>query len=116
MTFNQAIQDLHRTGICILSNNPQIIDIKEIEAVLKTYKNKCLQAIHAYKHWKKEYSQQTETVEILYGGIEGIMLRRQAEDAVKLYWVMRQDIYSSLKAKETRIFRHSDLYETVASI
>jgi len=79
-----------------MHRNLQIFDIKQLADFEHHYKRKCLESIQAYKNWKKIHSQQTDVIELLYGSVKGIMLRRQAEDSIRLYWMVRQDMRQAL--------------------
>ena len=63
-----------------------------------TYKAACLEAVRDYKAWQKIQSQQTDIIELTYGNLEGMMLRRRAHDAVQAYWILRCDFRKAFRA------------------
>lgn len=69
----------------------QIFELKQLADMEAGYKRQCQQALQAYKSWRHNHADQTDTIELLYGNLEGVMLRRRAEDMIKTYWIIRQD-------------------------
>ncbi|MEM6781681.1 MAG: hypothetical protein AAF569_07440 [Pseudomonadota bacterium] len=86
----------HARGL-LIDANLQTLDIKHMSEFENIYKMRCRLAIKLYKDWLRDYDAQTDVVELLYGSIEGMLLRQQAEHAVKLYWVIRRDFRAALK-------------------
>jgi len=76
----------------------QIFELKQLAEIESEYKNKCRDAIREYKNWHRIQRNKTDVIEILYGNLEGIMLRRYAEEAIKVYWVIREDFRCSFKS------------------
>jgi len=94
--ISNEIEHFQRMRKEIMHRDLQIFDIKQLADFEHFYKIKCLESIRAYKNWKKIYRQQTDVLELLYGSVKGIMLRRQAEDSIRLYWMVRQDMRQAL--------------------
>ncbi len=80
-----------------LEGRLQIFELKQLADMEAAYKEKCRQAIKAYKNWRIKHEAETDMIELLYGNLEGIMLRRRAEDMVEVYWVIRQDFRGAFK-------------------
>ena len=84
---------------CILNEKPvhpasrqlQIFDLKLLADMEDAYRCQTREFLRAYRRWKQIHKNQTDMLAVLYGGIEGIMLRRQAEEAVRFYWTLRRD-------------------------
>lgn len=76
------------TGI---SGKLEIFELKQLADMEASYKANCREALALYKKWKHLYSQQTDMIELIYGNLEGVILRRRAEDAVHAYWIIRRD-------------------------
>ena len=74
-----------------LTRGFQILELKQMADMAESYKTKCKEAIQAYKNWQAKHADETDVIELLYGSLEGPVLRRQAQDAIQLYWVVRQD-------------------------
>jgi hypothetical protein len=74
-----------------LQSNLQIFDLKQLADMEATYKTHCQKAVADYKSWDKRYSGETDTIALLYGNLEGAMLRRNAENSVGAYWTIRRD-------------------------
>lgn len=80
----------------ILRSNLQILDLKQMADMEDYYKKKTRQAIDTYKNWQKLHGRQKDMIEILYGTMEGTMLRHQAEDTTRIYWRVRTDLRKAL--------------------
>lgn len=75
----------------ILQRDLQLFDLKQMIDYEARYKQHARESIRALKSWQRHYAGQTDMVELLYGSIEGVMLRRRAEDFTRLYWLVRAD-------------------------
>lgn len=73
------------------SGKLEIFELKQLADMEASYKARCRHALELYKNWRRLYSQQTDMIELAYGNLEGVMLRRRAEDAVRAYWIIRRD-------------------------
>jgi hypothetical protein len=69
----------------------QILDLKQLADMEDNYKKQCRRAIKDYRYWRSKHSRQTDMMALLYGNLEGIMLRRRAEDSTQAYWIIRRD-------------------------
>lgn len=74
-----------------LKRHMQIFDIKQLADMEATYRAHCKKAVMEYKKWEREFQEETDMLALLYGDIEGNMLRRRAEDSVGMYWMVRRD-------------------------
>ena len=74
-----------------LKGRLQIFELKQLADMEAQYKQQCRQSLASYKAWCQKHAGETDMIELLYGNLEGVMLRRRAEDAVEAYWVIRQD-------------------------
>ena len=90
--------DLRRACRNFIETDLQMLDLKHLAEFENIYRKRARLAIRLYKDWRKEYEDQTDSLELLYGSIEGILIRRQAEDAVRLYWIVRQDFQAAFKS------------------
>jgi hypothetical protein len=80
-----------------LSGNLQIFELKQLADKEALYKAECRKALRRYKSWRREQAAQTDIIELLYGNLEGTLLRRRAEDMVKAYWIIRHDFRRAFK-------------------
>lgn len=85
----------HARGL-LVDTNLQAMDIKHLGEFENLYRQRCKLAITMYKDWKKTYQSESDVVELIYGSIEGMFLKKQAEDAAHLYWIIRQDFRNAL--------------------
>lgn len=76
----------------ILRKNLQFFDLKQMIEFETRYRTETRAAIRALKNWRRAYEAETDMVALLYGTIEGVMLRRRAEDFTRLYWLLRADV------------------------
>lgn len=86
ITFqNQTMRDV------IVHSKLQIFEVKQITELEAQFKAQCKVALGAYRHWQKQYKEETDVVELLYSQLKGIILRQNAENTVQAYWIIRQD-------------------------
>lgn len=69
----------------------QIFELKQLADIEADYKSQCRAAFRRYRDWKKTHTDETDMISLLYGNVEGIMLRRFVEESVRAYWTIRQD-------------------------
>lgn len=74
-----------------LTTKLQIFDLKQLSDMEAYYKAQCKAALAAYKNWQDIHAGETDMIALLYGNLEGTMLKRRAHDAVEAYWVIRLD-------------------------
>jgi len=72
-------------------NHPQIFDLLQLSRKERESRAACRRLIREFESWKKQQASEKDFSVRLYGEIEGIMLRRQAQDAVLLYRMIRRD-------------------------
>ena len=75
----------------------QIFDLKQMADMEDDYKRRAQKALKTYRRWQKLYAGQSDMVARLYGTLEGQVLRRQAADNCRLYWIMRCDFRRAFK-------------------
>lgn len=103
----KAVDDLRHASRTFIERDLQILDLKHLAEFEAVYRRRCRLAITLYKDWQKNFHQETEALEMLYGSIEGMMIRRQAQDAVKLYWIIRQDFRTAFKTYLERMAKNN---------
>lgn len=69
----------------------QLFDLKLLADMEHTYRVKLQENLKAYRQWQRRVDGQTDLMVRLYAGREGYMLRRQAEETLRFYWVVRGD-------------------------
>lgn len=90
MTHNTQLKTGPQNS-AILNGKLEIFELKQLADMEAEYRKICQQALTAYKIWKTAHSQETDMIALLYGNLEGVVLRRHAEIAAQAYWVIRQD-------------------------
>lgn len=98
----EEIHDYHPVEM-ILSKDLQLFDLKQMVEHEARYKKEARASIRAHKDWRRKYAQQTDMVELLYGSLEGVMMRRRAEDFARLYWLVRADLRKAMRIYMTRM-------------
>ncbi len=91
MKNNVVKLDDHIIRNDILNQKLQIFEVKQFGELEAYYKQQCRKALDTYKAWKRSYAAETDAIEMLYGQLEGIVLRHHAVSAVQAYWIIRQD-------------------------
>lgn len=81
----------------ILCRDLQFFDLKQMIEFERHYKAAARAEIGELKKWRRLYEAETDMVGLLYGSIEGVMLRRRAEDFAKLYWLVRGDVRQAME-------------------
>lgn len=81
----------------ILRRDLQFFDLKQMIEFERHYKTAARGAIGELKKWRRAYEAETDMVGLLYGSVEGVMLRRRAEDFAKLYWLVRGDVRAAME-------------------
>lgn len=89
-------REFFETNKLISQSNLQIFDLKQLADMEDDYKKKTRHAIDEYKSWKELHRKQKDMIEILYGGMEGTLLRHQAENTTRIYWRLRTDLRKAL--------------------
>ncbi len=90
----------------ILNSKLQIFEVKQLAELEDKYRKQFKIALCAYRLWQRQYKDETDVVELLYGQLRGIILRRNAENAARGYWVIRQDfrvIFKNYLSQNTNI-------------
>lgn len=72
------------------AQNLGIFEIKQLADKEAIYKERCREAIFNYRNWQRSQRDQTDMIEMLYGGMEGKMHRNQVSDSVTIYWAVRK--------------------------
>ena len=72
-------------------NTAQIFDLLQLSRKEKECRAICIQTMRKFDGWKKSQSSQNDSIVNVYAQIEGMMLRRQAQDAVLVYRLIRKD-------------------------
>ncbi len=75
----------------LLNSKLQIFEVKQLAELEDKYRKQLKLSLCAYRLWQKQYRDETDTVELLYGQLKGIILRQNAQSAARGYWIIRQD-------------------------
>ena len=72
------------------ADNFQLLDLLQLSRKEKECQQSCKRSIRQFDDWKKRHREAHSQFPV-YSQIEGILLRRQAQDAVLLYKIVRKD-------------------------
>lgn len=95
-THQRAAAPARHPAEQMLHRDLQFFDLKQMIEFETQYRRETRNSIRALKQWRKKYESETDMVGLLYGNIEGLMLRRRAEDFVRLYWLVRGDVREAI--------------------
>lgn len=104
---------IHHPLETVIQQEFQLFDLKQMIEYETLYKKYARESIRALKNWQHRYAQQTDMVELLYGSIEGVMLRRRAEDFTRLYWLVRSNARKAMQLYVKRL-SHNPPYKKAA--
>ena len=111
VAFVQDIRD--RVAACE-ARELSYFDLKQIADLMAGYRAKGRHLLKAYRLWKAEYAASEDRIEKIYKGYEGIFLRRQLADAIRLYVTVNQD-YHELKRSYLENLFQSSSYRAAAA-
>jgi hypothetical protein len=75
----------------IVNKKMELFEVKQMAEMEQSYKIQCQIALKDYKMWHRTYQDETDSLELFYGQLNGTLLKRRAQDAVQAYWIIRQD-------------------------
>jgi hypothetical protein len=76
---------------------PQFLELKQLADLERDFRWHCRDAIRLYRAWRQRQEKMHDLVEKHYGELRGALLRRQAQDAVHLYGIIRKDVRRSFQ-------------------
>ncbi len=74
-----------------IEKNFQIFDLLQLSKKERECRAQCISSMQKFDRWKKLQKSQESSVLNFYSKIEGIMLRRQAQDAILFYRIIKND-------------------------
>ncbi len=80
-----------------LRGAPQFLELKQLAELEDQFRRHCLTTIRVYQGWKRGQAAEQDVVERHYRLLEGALLRRQAQDATRLYGIIRKDMRRSFR-------------------
>jgi thiazole synthase ThiGH ThiG subunit len=76
---------------------PQYIDLKQLADIEARFRILCREAIRQYRAMRRSVDDIDDLLECHYRSIEITLSRRRAEDAVRLYALLRRDMRRSVE-------------------
>ncbi len=71
----------------------QYLDMKQMADVLERQRARVRAMSVYYRGWKAGYAEESDEIERVYAAYEGIFIRRQLQDAWRLYVTVNQDYH-----------------------
>jgi len=72
-------------------DNFQIFDLLQLSRKERECRNQCINSMRKFDQWKKMQKSQEISALNFYSKIEGVLLRRQAQDAILFYRIIKND-------------------------
>ncbi len=92
-----AIQDLMTKIMSDRTNHGawQYLEVKQMSDILVRQRDKARQALRDYRQHKRTHMAETDAIEKLYLGYEGIFMRDHLRDALRLYVMVNRDFHAA---------------------
>lgn len=88
--FMQDIQD--RLTLCE-QREIQYLEMKQMQDVLIRFRRRVRSMVKHYRHWQADYQTEQDEIEKVYKAYDGIFIRRQIQDAWRLYVMVNRDYH-----------------------
>jgi hypothetical protein len=75
----------------ITEKKMELFEVKQMAEIEHEFKTQCQVALKDYRSWYRHYKEETDSLELFYGQLHGVVLKRRAQDAVQAYWIIRHD-------------------------
>ncbi len=103
VAFVQDIRD--RLAVCEVKE-VCFLELKQMnDDILPRYRAVARRLIRQYRGWKVEYATETDGLERVYKAYEGIFLRQQLNDALRLYVTANRDYHEMRRMYLDKLFR-----------
>lgn len=97
--YNVAfVQDIKDRLARIEEREVQYLEVKQMIDMLYKYRGKMRAMLDMYREWKAQNEATTDEIEKVYIAYEGIFIRKQFEDAWKLYVMVNNDYHEMRRA------------------
>jgi len=93
--FVQDVRD--RLAVCE-SREIQYLEMKQMNEIMFRFRERLRGIVDLYRGWQAEYHRETDTVERVYKSYEGQFIRRQLNDAWRLYLTANKDYHEMYRA------------------
>ncbi len=70
---------------------PQIFDLLQLSRKEREYRSLCIRTMRKFNDWKKSKGTAADPLLNFYSQVEGTLLRRQAQDAILFYRLIKKD-------------------------
>jgi hypothetical protein len=89
--FVQELRD--RIAVCELKE-VQYFELKQMnDSILPRYRSRVRELVNSYREWKEQYCSEEDQIEKVYKAYDGIFLRNQLKDALRMYEMANKDYH-----------------------
>ncbi len=93
---------------------PQIFDLLQLSKKEKEAKTNCLYQIQEFNSWRKMQNPEFDISAKLHAQIEGILLRRQTQNALYLYRSLRKERKKQFENYMNRLVVQKNIFHKVS--
>jgi hypothetical protein len=97
-TRSPAIDDLVNKLKATQKNDWQYLEVKQLAEILARYREKMRLAIREYRLLKQTLAAETDAIEKLYLGYEGMFMRDHLRDGLRLYVMINRDFHEAYRS------------------
>ena len=101
--FAQDIRD--RLAACAVKEI-HYFELKQMnDLIMPRYRKQAREMVKTYRLWKAGYDAAEDRLERVYRAYEGIFIRQQLRDALKLYWLVNKDYHEMRRIYLEKLFQ-----------
>lgn len=93
-----------------IKNDFQIFDLLQLSKKERECRALCISSMQKFDRWKRLQNSQGGSVLNFYEKIEGVMLRRQVQDAILFYRIIRNDRVRAFQAYMEKLPARSGVF------
>ncbi len=91
----------------------QYFEMKQMIEIMFRYRERVRAFVVQYRAWKRDYDLETDMIEKVYKGYEGLFLRRQLKDVWQLYLMANRDYHDMYRTYMDQITnKKSEVFQT----
>ncbi len=111
-SFVQGIRDCVAAGEL---KEIQYFELKQMnDDILPRYRSRVRELINEYRNWKSRYSKENDQIEKLYQAYDGIFMRSQLSDALRIYEMANRDYHEMRRMYMDRLLKLRPPYRAAA--
>lgn len=107
-----SIEDLMAKLAATKSQAWQYLEVKQLSEILARHREKLRAAVREYRMHKRTHAAETDPIEKLYLGYEGMFQRDHLRDALRLYVMINHDYHEAYRAYMAALAAPKDIVVT----